>query len=216
VEANDRFGAALVAGDTDGDHADELVIGAPGEAIGARGGAGMIAVFRGGVAGLRPGSAFDQNHAQIPGAAEDGDSFGSDLALVDLNRDGRRDLVVGVSGETVGAAQFTGLVEILYSGAGGPSAAGTVALDQNSPGVPGANEENDGFGTALGRLVNAYGGDALVVAAPDEKVSYDREGAVTVLPGARAGASRPAGYFFTGANFPRGAVKDGSFGTGLS
>ena len=65
-------------------------------------------------------------------------------------------------------------------------------------------------------MVNAYGGEALVVGAPYEKVTYTDEGAVTVLPSAPRNAARPVGYFFSGANFPRGASKDSNFGDGLS
>jgi len=39
---------------------------------------------------------------------------------------------------------------------------------------------------------------------------------VTVLPSAPSNAARPAGYFFSGADFPRGASEDSTFGDGLS
>ena len=216
VEASDRFGDELAAGDTNGDGRAELVVGAPQEAVGATSPAGMVHVFRGAAAGLTAGPAFDQNHAQIPGDAESGDYFGSALALVDVNRDGKRDLIVGVRGESAGSVQSSGAVNVLYSTATGPSATGSVYLDQNSAGVPGANEENDLFGSSLGRLSHAYGGEALVIGAPDEKVTQPTEGAVTVLPSAATGATRPEGYSFSGADFPRGAVADSNFGAGIS
>jgi hypothetical protein len=163
-----------------------------------------------------PGLGFTQDDAKIPGAAEGGDYFGSALALADLNRDGKQDLAVGVRGETVGTADGTGAVNILYSTSSGPASTGAGYLDQNSDGVPGANEDSDLFGWSLSRLPNAYGGDALVVAAPDEKVTYASQGAVTVVPGAAKGKARPASYFFSGSNFPGGAAKDSNFGLGLT
>ncbi len=216
VETLDYFGAAMTAGDTDGDGRAELIVGVPQESIGSKGGAGMVHVFRGTASGLVAGLAFDQDNAQIPGDAEAGDSFGAALTLADLNRDGRRDLVVGVSAETAGPADYTGAVNVLFSTATGPSAAGAAYIDQNSSGVPGANEDFDNFGASLSRVFNAYGGEALVVGAPYEKVTYTDEGAVTVLPSAPKNAARPVGYFFSGANFPRGASEDSNFGDGLS
>ena len=215
AETFDHFGYVLTAGDTNGDRRDELVVAAPEESIGAKAAGGMVHLFRGTTSGLAAGAAFDQDHAQIPGDAENGDYFGSALALVDMNRDGKRDLVVGVRGETASSQQGTGAINILYSTATGPGPAGAVYLDQNTAGVPDSNEELDSFGWSLSRLQNAYGGDALVVGAPDEQVTLSREGAVTILPSAPQGAARPAGYFFTGANFPGGASKESNFGYGL-
>ena len=215
AEALDGFGDQLVAGDTTNDGRAELVVAAPTESVGRKGSAGMVHVFRGTPSGLVPGPGFNQDDPRIPGAAESSDTFGSALALADLNRDGRRDLAIGVRSETVGTTEFTGAVNILYSTATGLSATGAGYLDQNSPGVPGANERDDAFGSSLSRIPNAYGGDALVVGAPWEKLTYTFQGAVTVIPGAATGKPRPASYFFSAGNFPGGPAKDGNFGLGL-
>jgi hypothetical protein len=214
-EPQDRFGDALAAGDTNGDQRAELVVGVPTESVGAKVGAGMIQVFRGAAAGLVPALGFTQDDPAIPGNAEGSDYFGAALALSDLNRDGRADLAVGVRYETVDTAAATGAVNILYSNTSGPAAAGAGYLDQNSPGVPGANEDSDAFGGSLSRLANAYGGDALVVAAPDEKLTYASQGAVTVVPGMPTGQARPASHFFSAGNFPGNASEDSNFGYGL-
>jgi len=169
VETLDYFGAAMTAGDTDGDGRAELIVGVPEESIGSKGGAGMVHVFRGTASGLVAGPAYDQDNAQIPGDAEAGDSFGAALTLADLDRDGRRDLVVGVSGETAGSADYTGAVNVLFSTPTGPSATGAAYIDQNTAGLPGANEDSDRFGAGLSRVVNAYGGEALIVSAPYER-----------------------------------------------
>ena len=58
VEAGDRFGASLTAGDFDNDGYDDLAIGLPGEDIGAVVDAGSILVVYGGLRGPQPGAAF--------------------------------------------------------------------------------------------------------------------------------------------------------------
>jgi hypothetical protein len=216
AERFDRFGDQLVAGDVNGDRRAELIVGVPGESVGKQNGAGMVNTFRGSASGLVPGSGFHQDDPKIPGAAERGDAFGSAVALADLNRDGKKDLAIGVRSETVGTVDNTGGVNIVYGTAAGLSATGAGYLDQNSAGVPGANEEYDGFGSYLSRVQNAYGGDALAVTARDETVAQLTEGAVTVIPSAAKGAARPTSYFFSGANFPGGSSEHAGFGMGLS
>lgn len=213
AEQSDQFGYVLTAGDTGTDGRDELIVSVQ-EGVGSRWAVGAVHVFRGSTSGLVPGSMFSQDDPAIPGASEHGDYFGSALALVDFNRDGKRDLAIGVNGEGVGTAQSTGAINVLFSTVNGPVAAGSIYLDQNSAEVPGANESGDQFGANLSRLTNAYGGDALVVGSWGEKIAYVSEGAVTVLPSA-AGRTRPAGYFFSGANFPGGASAESNFGDGL-
>ncbi|MFD1365343.1 FG-GAP repeat protein [Actinoplanes sichuanensis] len=214
AESNDRFGHTLTAGDTGVDGRDELIV-ASDEGVGSKGWAGAVHVFHGSASGLRPGAMFTQDDAAIPGASESGDYFGSALALVDFNRDGKRDLVIGVMGETVGSTYSSGAVNVLFSAAAGPVAAGSIYLDQNSAGVPGANETSDRFGGGLSRLVNAYGGESLVIGVSGETVTYTSEGAVVVLPGAAVGKTRPNGYFFSGSNFPGRASAEANFGRGL-
>ncbi len=92
--SNERFGAAVAAGDFDGDGIDDLAVGAPGEA-----GAGAVYVFRGsprGLSGLRKltqsGTAIDTD--------ESGDRFGAALAFGHLTGLDEEVLAVGAPGET--------------------------------------------------------------------------------------------------------------------
>ena len=89
-------------------------------------------------------SIYGQNTPGIPGGSEEGDSFGSSVALLDHNRDGRLDLTVGASGENRGAGAITTL---RGSAAGfttnGSRTFGLATLDYRYP-------SGAGFGESLG------------------------------------------------------------------
>ncbi|MFG2307390.1 FG-GAP and VCBS repeat-containing protein [Streptomyces sp. NPDC048566] len=109
AESGDRFGAALRAADVDGDGRDDLIAGAPGEAIGSRTGAGAATLLLGGPTGLVDAHgacrsvAYHQDSRGVPGVAETDDAFGSALATADFDRDGSIDLAVGSPGENAGS-----------------------------------------------------------------------------------------------------------------
>jgi hypothetical protein len=99
-EAGDRFGAAVAIGDINGDGRDDLAVGAPGEAVGNKAGAGAVTVFRGVTTGITAAGSvsWNQDSQAVPGLAEAGDGFGSSVALADFTLDNRADLVAGIPG----------------------------------------------------------------------------------------------------------------------
>jgi FG-GAP repeat/FG-GAP-like repeat len=105
AEDGDHWGAVLAVADTDGDGRDDLIAGAPGEAIGTRAGAGAAWLVHGGAQGLLDSSgharsvAWNQDTAGVPGAAEAGDAFGAAVSAADYNHDGVPDVTVGSPGE---------------------------------------------------------------------------------------------------------------------
>ncbi len=99
------------------------------------------------------------------------------LATSDYNRDGVTDLVAGVPRANA--------VKVIPGSLDGPVPAAKVALSQNSPGVPGATETGDGFGTSTAwGDVNGDGHADLAIGAPgeDDTLGTDR-GQVAVMYG---------------------------------
>jgi hypothetical protein len=78
AEEDDRFGAALAAGDFDNDSAGDLTVGVPEESLGGIGAAGAVSVLYGTSGGLSgTGSQLlTQDHPGVGGSAEPGDRFG--------------------------------------------------------------------------------------------------------------------------------------------
>ena len=94
-EAGDRFGAAMAAGDFNGDGFADLAVGAPGE----DGSMGRISLYVGSVFGLYADRILEQDEIE---RAEAGDEFGASLLAFDLDRDLIDDLVIGAPGEDNG------------------------------------------------------------------------------------------------------------------
>jgi hypothetical protein len=95
-ESDDLFGAAIGCGRTGPDRFDDIVIGVPDESWRARPQAGRVVVVPGGVAGVVPALAwsFSEDTQGVPGRAERGDFFGSQLVVDDVTGDGLDELIV--------------------------------------------------------------------------------------------------------------------------
>lgn len=122
--AGDRAGAALAAGDFDTDGFADLAVGIPGADVDGEGDAGAVKVFYG--PDFTEVQEWNQNTGGIEGAAEQGDRFGTTLAVGDFDANGRADLVIGVPGEDVDGVIDAGAVNIIY---GSAAATGLNASD---------------------------------------------------------------------------------------
>jgi hypothetical protein len=182
AEAGDRFGAALVTGDFNGDGYDDLAVGVPGEDVGAVRSAGAVNVFYGSAGFGLTSDGDDLWHQDASGvldAAEGGDAFGESLAVGDFNGDGYDDLAIGVPGENVGGVVDAGAVSVLPGGVGGLTSAGDQFWHQDKAGVLDSAESDDRFGSSLAAGdFNGDGRDDLAIGVPDEDVDgrYDWRG----------------------------------------
>ena len=190
-EANDRFGAALAAGDFDGDGFTDVAIGVPGESIGTIADAGAVNVIYGSASGLTSvgNDMWHQDTPGIAGGSETGDNFGSVLAVGDFNNDRFFDLGIGVPREDIGLIRDAGAVNVIYGSATGLTNVNDDLWHQNSPGIRGASQTGDRFGSALAAGdFDGNGSDDLAIGGPGEDIGTIRNaGAVNVIYGGAGG-----------------------------
>jgi hypothetical protein len=193
----ERFGAALAAGDTNGDGLDDLAIGIPQNQQERTYATGAVIVITGDeTVGLTSADAhlWQLDSPGVPGSPSlfDGDkpnSFGEELVFGDYDGDGFDDLAIGVPGAPVttstGKQQDAGFITILRGSANGLTPG--ELLTQQTPGVPGTADTRDLSGSFMAAGdSNGDGDDELVLTTPGDRL-------VTLLVGS-TGTLDSAGY----------------------
>ncbi|MFE7132387.1 FG-GAP-like repeat-containing protein [Streptomyces sp. NPDC057638] len=117
-------------------------------------------------------------------------------AASDFNGDGYGDLVVQASVSRNEGIHRAGAVSVVYGSAPGATATKTVAISQDTPGIPGASEEHDRFGHDSATA--DYDGDGyadLAISADGEDMTigggYRRNaGQITIVWGGKHGLTK--------------------------
>ncbi len=173
-ESGEHFGMSVAAGDTNNDGKADIIVGSPNETVGGNAGQGRAYVFSG-----ASGTALQTLTTPNPAANA---KFGLAVAAGDVNNDGKADIVVGSTGETVGgnvgqgrAYVFSGLdgsvLRTLTSpaspqpaGAFGSSVAvGNLNGDLNKDIIVGADGETVGGNAGQGAVYGFSGLDGSVL-----------------------------------------------------
>ncbi|MFB7242602.1 FG-GAP repeat protein [Streptomyces populi] len=194
------WASAVAGGDINGDGYDDLVTGDTKAGQG-----GSFTVRYGRAAGLpAKGTTYTQASAGVPGTDEPYDDFGAAVAVGDVTGDGRAEVAVGASYEDVDGKTNVGDVVLLKGGSGGLTTSGAQSFHQATPGVPGAAEAGDHFGSSLRlRDIDGNGKADLAIGAFGEDVlpgGYD-DGAAWVLRGAATGLTTAYATAFSAKDF---------------
>jgi hypothetical protein len=195
VEADDRFGFSLAAGDFNGDGYDDLAVGSPTEDINADVDAGVVIVMYGSSSGLTGSGSQWIDQADVDGTVEEGDYFGHALVAGDFDGDGYADLAIGATGEDLGGFENAGCVNVVYGSTSGLYASSFDDLwHQNRAGIAGNCEADDRFGATLAAAdFDGDGKDDLVIGVPGEDVEtggdFEDAGMIHVIYGTTFGLS---------------------------
>lgn len=185
-QAGEFLGGSVAIGDLNGDGFADLAVGAPGFDLGGLLDVGRVKVFFGGFAALIPWLSLDQESAEVPGLAEEGDRLGRALAIGDFDGNGHSDLAIGAPEEDWAATVDAGALLVIHFAASGPM---PVPLNQqlsrgdlHSDGS--GLEDHFAFALAAGDF-DATGHADLAIGVPDRGGPLDDDaGELWVLSGA--------------------------------
>jgi hypothetical protein len=166
-EANDQLGAAMAAGDFDGDGYDDLAVGAPGEAPFSDPATGAVFLYKGTEGGLVAWKVLrEADFAPLGAVVHAGDRFGAALAaghFYDHTNTRIDDLIIGAPSYRVGGVTGAGAA-FVYRGWGALGARQPTAEAWFPDPAPTPGPDSFGAAVAMGNLDGSHG--AIAVGAP--------------------------------------------------
>lgn len=187
AESGDRFGEVLAIGDVTGDKIADLAIASPGE----NSSIGMVSLVKGATGGVATGGVTSAVYTDLKLSAASGAAFGTALAVADTDKDGKAEVIAGApqAADAVTGKLSAGVVVALKGGAAGLSKTAFTAIAQDTAGVPGSSEVEDGFGSSLATGdVTGDGYSDVLIGSPFETIgSAQQAGMVTLVLGGATG-----------------------------
>lgn len=206
AEDQNYFGTSVAAGNFGRSSHADVAIGTPGEDIGGVAGnnAGSIHVLYGSSTGLKSADdqVFHQNSQdgvqEIEDSAEVDDAFGAALVATDFGVTGKADLAISAPLESLGDAELTGVVHVLYGTAEGLAISGNQLWSQETTGIDDAAEDFDQLGKELG--AGDFDGDGtsdIAIGVPYEELGDAvSAGVVHVIPGLGGGLAEGTDFLW--------------------
>lgn len=194
-------GVHTAVGDLDNDGYDDVAFGDPTVQVSGQFHAGQVKIWYGSKTGLdaaRGMTKLTEASTRIPGELGKYDEFGVDVAIGDVNGNGRAELAIGVPGEDYRAVSGAGKVIVVYGDAKGivTSTARIETFTQASSGVQGDPDAEDSFGERMAfRDFNGDHRNELLVSA-----SEGLKGSVTVLKATAGGLTGSGSQTYTPKN----------------
>jgi FG-GAP repeat protein len=202
-ENDDYFGFDVAAADFGNGAEADLAVGAVGETLGgtAKPAAGGVNVLFGTAAGLSASANqfITQDTSGVQGVAASNDGFGNALAGADFGGTVEADLAIGVAGDLVNGHGGAGSVNVLFGSASGLVITGNQLWNQDSPGIAGAAESDDGFAFDVAAADFGKGPQADLAsgAALEDLSGKSDAGLVNIIYGASAGLTSAGNQFWT-------------------